>query len=73
MLRDKIEVTVKRRDADICSLKIKMCVISTVIVSKHYNCEASCQLPVLLFDTHTFIINISKLNYEQHYSIIKRH
>ena len=60
MLRDKIEVTVKRKDA--CTIKIKICVISTVIVSKHYDYEASCQLPVLLFETYPFIQNIlSKL------------
>ena len=56
MLSDKIEVTVKRKDA--YSLKIKICVISEVVVSKHYNHEASCQLPALLFETYTFILNI---------------
>ena len=29
-----------------------------VIVSKLYDYEASCQLPVLLYETYTFILNI---------------
>ena len=57
MLRDKIEVTVKRQDA--YRLKIKICVIIVyVIVSKHKAYEASCQLPLLHFETYTFVLNI---------------
>ena len=32
-----------------------------VIVSKHFEYEASCQLPVLLFVIYTFMVNLSKL------------
>ena len=44
MVREKIEVTVKRKHAD--SLNINICVISKIIVSKHYDNEACYQLPV---------------------------
>ena len=43
MLRDKINVAVKWKDA--FSLKINICVIGfKVNVSKHFEYEASCQL-----------------------------
>ena len=57
-----IEITVKRKYE--YRLKIKISVISKIIVSKHYDYiyEPSCQLPVLRGETHTFIINMfSKL------------
>ena len=56
MLRDKIEVAVKWRDTS--SLKIKICGIGLEHVSKHFEYEASCQLPVLLLAIYTFILNI---------------
>ena len=46
MLRDKIEVTLKWRDA-FC-LKIKFVLLVKVNISKQFEYEASCQLPVLL-------------------------
>ena len=56
MLRDKIEATVKWRDA--FSLKIKFVQLARVNISKHFEYEASCLLPVLLLRIYTFILNI---------------
>ena len=60
MPRDKVDVTVKRKDA-FCSKTKKLRSLVKVIDSKHFEYESYLvKLPVLLLVIYTFILNLSK-------------
>ena len=65
LIRERIEVPVELKVAFSLKTHFFVIIVVKLIVSKHFEYEASCQLPQLLFVTHIYTKDI--LAYEQYY------